>query len=184
MILDLESQILTQISRMDLTSGFGYLLVISLLPNLHINCSTMRVEPSAKTMCVSSFDQQWVLHLHFQWSLLIGRKPYSQLPTKRLFHSYWNGSFLMRWCVVDIRAPWHLKIRRVILRISNLPIMKYIGALVTVWTYANQPLFLPHFLGLGKSDMAYVLIGAGYCPFGIWQNNSVSGHPIFGPNEA
>ena len=62
---------------------------------------------------------------------------------------------------------------------------RYIGAQSIEWTYTNQPLVRPHFLGQGKWDLRLIcLSGVEYSPFNIWQYDSVVAYRIFGCNKA
>jgi len=49
---DLESQIITRISVLDLPSRLVYQFVTSPLPDLHIDRSTTAIWPTAKKMCI------------------------------------------------------------------------------------------------------------------------------------
>ena len=75
-IFDTKSWIITQISTLDLPSGFVHILVISPLPYLRINGSVTTVKPSVNMMCI------------IFGSVMVAMSPFSMIIP------YWQGNLI------------------------------------------------------------------------------------------
>jgi hypothetical protein len=183
-ILNSNWWIITRISYLDQPAESVHLFVISPLPYLHMNRPTTAIKPSINKMCVIFRSVLVVGYLlSMVYSLSAGNLIHSRLTNKYHLMLQWFICYEMKCRQYQTStASRHMWSHTWYKWVTN---DWYIGILSTEWTYTNQPLFRAHLLFLGPRGLTtYVLSGAGYSPFNIWQNSLVAEYCIFGSNKA
>jgi len=142
-ILDPRSKIITRISILDQPSTCIHLLVISPLPNLHMNRSTTTVERIVNKMC-NILGSVVVAIFVFPMFTRYRQETWCLVTNQTTIQLCSNGQFLMRCCVMNIRPLWHFEMCRVIYEISKKLIVKgflltaIMALAIVVWIHVTE----------------------------------------------